>query len=395
MVPRAQGQVPGKSRRKTLILTVYIVLLFSPVLLLHYIDLGIAEVRNVSSCESISHLGLRPALSPCPTRLCSGGARSCWSFTGSCDAKKIINVPSSCPHVGNAVTVVTAFLPVRGDRAQETWTEWVTKTAEIPSDVVAWLPSDDDNLVVSFLEKRKTRRSQYNTCVLLITQMQLPYVYLLPRIKDKLIGKSPYVPDESWNKDSVELTTPAYLPVQFSKVPFLFGTSQIFGGDWFVWIDAGLSRHIDDFGNDPWPSDESITSLPTSSVYVSSWNGYGEATDAWKSWCNNPAESFKKNRNLLAGGVMFATKHSLARFLPVWTSIFEKMSMPGSPWNNEQVVLSLIGCALPDLLGVLDTRSMPVLWRTMQARKAIANISRLPAGDSALSALCAPWIGLP
>lgn len=163
------------------------------------------------------------------------------------------------------------------------------------------------------------------------------------------------------------------------------------GGDWFIWIDAGLSRHVDHFGDEPWPTLESITSLHTSSVYVSSWNGYGEATDAWIEWCKSPAKSFRENRNLLAGTVIFASKQALPKLLPLWSFIFEKLALPTSPWNNEQVVFSLIGCALPNLVGVIDSRSLPVLWKTMQAHKGIANISRVPMDDSFANALCDPW----
>jgi len=170
-------------------------------------------------------------------------------------------------------------------------------------------------------------------------------------------------------------------------------TSELFQSDWLIWVDAGLSRHVDHFGNLPWPNVRALSELQPTSIYVNSWDGYGDAKDAWSVWCKNPRASFQENRNLLSGTVIFSSKEALLRVLPLWTAVFEKMAQLKTPWNNEQVVFSLLGCTYPDLVGVFDKRSVAALWLEMHNNHSV-DVVRVPEEESSQTAMCEPWVTL-
>ena len=303
---------------------------------------------------------VHPALLSCPASACSP-EKSCWTFNGLCDTVNAILVPKAYLAVDEKIDlVVTALVFVRSDRPDDVWLNWVEEYSKIPAHVFAWLPKEKPHFTSTFLKRRAQYSNNFKTYVVEIAATQLPYAYVIPSVISKFSRGLQL--DSTWNRSSPEVTDPAYVPLQFSKIPFLYATSHLLKANSYIWTDIGLARHIPDFGSSEWPNAKTIASMPSESVYVTSWSGYGDAANAWETFCDRLPASFSENRNLLSGTIIVASKPALERFLPVWTRILEHMVNPSVDWNNEQPVFSLIGCFLPDLVNVIDAKKVEAFW---------------------------------
>lgn len=308
---------------------------------------------------------LRPTLVSCPAENCEDANSSCWTFTGSCDTTTAISIPHECVFTDKiASVVVTAFISVRTDRESEVWIEWMKKYAEIPANVFAWLPRERPDIVRLFHERRQKYAENFKTCVVPTAAAQLPYGYAIKSVREKF-ERGMELP-AGWNREAPEVTIPAYVPLQFSKIPFMHATSSLVEANTYIWTDIGLARHVTNFGNLAWPNAASIVNMSHDSLYLTSWSGYGDATEAWNSFCDGLPTSFTENRNLLSGTVILAGRYALEQFLPIWTFVLESMIKHDAPWNNEQPVFSMIGCFHPSLVGVIDAQTTQRLWDTLR-----------------------------
>ena len=307
----------------------------------------------------------RPILVSCPAEKCKGASPSCWTFTGSCDATTAISVPHECVFTDKLTSVVvTAFISVRTDRENKIWIEWMKNYSKIPANVFAWLPRERPDIIRLFRKQRKKYARKFKTCVVPTAASQLPYGYAIKSVREKF-ERGMELP-AGWNRASPEVTIPAYVPLQFSKIPFMHATSTLVEANTYIWTDIGLARHVTNFGNLAWPNAASTVNMSHDSLYLTSWGGYGDATEAWTSFCDGLPASFTENRNLLSGTVILAGRHALEQILPIWTYVLESMIKHDAPWNNEQPVFSMIGCFHPSLIGVIDAHTIQRFWDTLR-----------------------------
>ena len=161
---------------------------------------------------------LHPILMSCAAEVCDDFSSSCWTFNGSCDPSDAILIPEECLLMKKGRSlVVTAFVSVRSDRTNEEWLNWIEKYATIPADVFAWLPKEQAHISETFRVYRKQYAEQFQTCIVKIAASQLPYGYTIPSIQKKF-DRGLNLPS-TWNYLSPEVTNPAYVPLQFSKIP--------------------------------------------------------------------------------------------------------------------------------------------------------------------------------
>jgi Bacterial protein of unknown function (HtrL_YibB) len=135
-----------------------------------------------------------------------------------------------------------------------TWDDylmWFEKTLQLKSPMIIFC---EDNLV-EFVKNRR----EYPTKIITHTVSEIPYYFL----KDKI---QMIISSEKYQKkidvpQRIECKHPMYTVVQYSKFKWLDEAIRLnpFDSKYFFWIDAGASRHFEDFDiNNQFPSQESL-----------------------------------------------------------------------------------------------------------------------------------------
>lgn len=159
-----------------------------------------------------------------------------------------------------------------------------------------------------------------------------------------------------------------------------------------IWIDSGLSRHVDvtkEFQG--WPASSQMSQLRDDKVYISSWAGYPPMQNAVSEFCANPTEEFLMNRNHLGGTVVVASDRALQHLLQPWSSLLERM-VEAAHWNNEQVMWELLACYFPNSISVLDYHR--VLFKELSSGFGDLKITNFNFAQSGVQGLAMYWESL-
>lgn len=133
-----------------------------------------------------------------------------------------------------------------------TWDDylmWFEKTLQLKTPMIIFCEDD----LVEFVKNRR----EYPTKIITHTVSEIPYYFL----KDKI---QMIISSEKYQKkidvpQRIECKHPMYTVVQYSKFKWLDKAIQLnpFDSKYFFWIDAGASRHFEDFDiNNQFPSQE-------------------------------------------------------------------------------------------------------------------------------------------
>jgi len=312
-----------------------------------------AVLLNFSNTAVYPRNHAKPKLCPCTSPYCI-------SFTGDCRHQMRVD----CRHFEYApATVVTAFWHLRPDRPLSQWREWIRQTHMLNASLVSFMPA---SLIKELRELRTGLGLKSKTCLISMGPEQLPYSYLEPRIRsmlaDVLVTKrnrhGRLYP--SWNWESPEWTNSQYVHLQSGKVAVLDAVRQLklIRGGFAIWIDAGLSRHVDVTQElSGWPAVEQISQLSQDKIYIASWAGYPPMHGAVQDFCAEPEAEFLLNRNHLSGTVVVASERALVDVFLPWSFMLEQM-VEAFHWNNEQVMWELLICFFPNIFSVLDSHGV-------------------------------------
>lgn len=139
-------------------------------------------------------------------------------------------------------------------RTWDDYLKWFEKTLQVKSPIIVFC---EDELVDFVKEKRK-----YPTEIITHTVDDIPYYHLKNKIQEIISS------EEYQNKidvpERIECQHPMYTVVQYSKFKWLEKSIELnpFNSQYFFWIDAGASRHFEQFDcNNEFPSANALSAL--------------------------------------------------------------------------------------------------------------------------------------
>ena len=244
-----------------------------------------------------------------------------------------------------SVTLVTSLYDI--DRSKldgRTWDEyleWFAKTLKLKSPMVVFV----DEILTEFVREN---RKGLPTEIIEEPIEKIPYYHLKDRMDEVIVS------DEYQQKISdpsrIECKSSLYNIIQYSKFGWLERVSDqnYFNSEYFLWVDAGLSRFFYDINlNNPYPGESAQQSLMDIKdsiliqVFMSYYPDLANAEELSK-------EYLKDNRSYIMGGMFGAGKESIKKFRPIVDNILEEM-LSDNLINNEQIALGYLYKKYPDL----------------------------------------------
>lgn len=244
-----------------------------------------------------------------------------------------------------SVTLVTSLYDInRSNLDGRTWDEyleWFTKTLQLKSPMVVFVDQD----LVEFV---KEHRKNLPTKIVGESIDQIPYYHLKGKM-DAVIESEEYQSKIS-DPNRIECRSSLYNIIQYSKFVWLekAADENYFNSEYFLWVDAGLSRFFYDINlNNPYPGEnakQSLLDIKDSiliQVFLSYYPDLANANELSK-------EYLQDNRSYIMGGMFGAGKESIKKFRPIVDDILDQM-LSDNIINNEQIALGYLYKKHPDL----------------------------------------------
>lgn len=244
-----------------------------------------------------------------------------------------------------SVTLVTSLYNINREnldgRKWEEYLEWFAKTLKLKSPMVVFVESD----LVDFV---KMNRGNLPTKIIEESIIKIPY-YNLKYKMDKVIESDEY---KNKIKDSsrIECNSSLYNIIQYSKFKWVEKASDenYFNSEYYLWVDAGLSRFFYDIdltqeypGNSAKESLLGIKDNILIQIFVSYYPDLVNAEVLTEDYLLD-------NRSYIMGGMFGASGESIKKLCPLIDDIIEQM-LSNNIVNNEQIALGYLYKKYPDL----------------------------------------------
>lgn len=244
-----------------------------------------------------------------------------------------------------SVTLVTSLYNInRSDldgRKWEDYLSWFSKTLKLKSPMLIFVESD----MVDFVNKH---RGKLPTKIVEQSLTDIPYYFLKDRM-DKVISSEEYQ-NKIIDSGRIECKSSLYNIIQYSKFKWLENAANenYFNSDYFLWVDAGLSRFFYDINlNDSYPGEsasESLNDIKDSILIQVFLSYYPDLVNTDR--LND--DYLKDNRSYIMGGMFGAGKEGIEKLCPIIDDILEKM-LSDNLINNEQIALGYLYKKYPEL----------------------------------------------
>ena len=236
------------------------------------------------------------------------------------------------------VTIVTSLYNINRSeidgRKWEEYLEWFSVTLKVKCPMVIFVEDD----MVDFVE---THRKGLPTKIISMPLEKIPYYHLKGRM-DEVIESSKYQ-DKISDEKRIECKSSLYNIIQYSKFKWIEEASDknYFDSEYFVWMDAGLSRFFYDIDLEKsYPGHEAKQSLLQirENILIQVFTSYyPDLVNAEKL----DESYFLDNRSFVGGGIFGASQSSIKKLCPLIEEVLEKM-LSNNTINNEQIALGYL-----------------------------------------------------
>lgn len=243
-------------------------------------------------------------------------------------------------------TIVTGLFDINrielDGRSWNSYLNWFEKTLSINAPMVVFVEEKTYDFV-------KSKRSDHNTKIIVQNIKDLN-MYMYKDRMDTIISSDSY---KRTIKDSnrIECKNSLYAIIQFSKFYWMAHASKenYFNSDYFIWMDAGLSRFFDDLNTSNRYPSESMESQLIS---------FGDKAFIQTFCCTYPdlfnASSLNESylldsRSYVMGGLFGGNKTIIPILQNKITEVFEQLMLNKGIVNNEQIVLGYLFKKSPEL----------------------------------------------
>lgn len=237
-----------------------------------------------------------------------------------------------------SVTLVTSLYNINREnldgRKWEEYLEWFEKTLRLKSPMVVYVESD----LVDFVKKN---RGNLPTKIIEESITEIPYY----RLKDKMdeVIRSEEYQNKIKDNSRIECNSSLYNIIQYSKFKWVEKASDenYFNTDYYLWVDAGLSRFFYDIDlNQEYPGNsakESLEQIKDNILIQVFLSYYPDLVNAKVL----SEEYLLDNRSYIMGGMFGSSKNSIKKLCPLVDDILEKM-LSDNIVNNEQIALGYL-----------------------------------------------------
>lgn len=253
-----------------------------------------------------------------------------------------------------SLTLVTALYDINrkdlGDgRSLPEYLSWFAETLKVKSPMVIFV----DNSLKDFVEHH---RKNLPTKIIVQSLNEIPYYHLNSEIQKILDNEN--FKEKISIPSRIECKMSLYNVIIFSK--FLWVKRVIeenpFGSEYFMWMDAGLSRFFEPHGvkvNQPYPSESAIESLLDSkdSVLIqASMSFYPDLVNA-KDYSD---EYFWNARSWVMAGLWGGGSEVLSKFCDMVDNVLKEKLIKQGIINNEQIVMAYVYKNNSDMFTVFE-----------------------------------------
>ena len=234
-------------------------------------------------------------------------------------------------------TIVTALYDIDrhkfDGRKFEDYLTWFSKTLSINCSMVVFIPKSLEQLV-------RSSRKGLETHIVVQELEETPYFY----IKDKmqLVIDSDDFREKMGDTNRIECKSPLYNCIQYSKFKWMKKASEICRGDYFIWMDAGLSRFFDNLDtSNQYPGPQALELLEQNKdkillqLFSNSYPDlfFSEKLDESYFW---------DNRSFVMGGLFGGSAEAISLIDGLTENVLEKMMLDNNIANNEQIALGYL-----------------------------------------------------
>jgi hypothetical protein len=235
-----------------------------------------------------------------------------------------------------SITFVTALYDIKrnvdGDgRSFEEYLSWFKETLKIKSPMVVYVDRSLENFV-------KENRKNLPTKIIVQDLEEVPYYFLNDKIQEILNDKN--YQDKIGCPQRVECKMSLYNVIIYSKFKWIKESicNNYFKTDYFMWIDAGLSRFFQQHDinpNEKYPSENAIETLlenKDSVLIQTSMSYYPDLVDAKQ--CTE--SYFWDARTWIMAGLWGGGVKILNKFCDMIDNILQEKMIKNGVINNEQ-----------------------------------------------------------
>jgi hypothetical protein len=242
-------------------------------------------------------------------------------------------------------TIVTGLFDINRNtmdgREWKNYLNWFEKTLSLNCPMVIFIEENNINFV-------KNARKNFPTKIISQNIHDLPY-YQYKEKMDKIILSEDYKNKIKDNK-RIECNFSLYSIIQYSKFEWMKVTSELnpFESDYFIWMDAGLSRFFDDLDTKKeYPSKhfkqkiKNLNNKVLIQIFMSYYPDLFEAkmlTDDY----------LLDNRSYVMGGMFASNQIGIRNINLKMKELFEEM-LQNNIVNNEQIALGFLFKKYPDM----------------------------------------------
>ncbi len=245
-------------------------------------------------------------------------------------------------------TLVTSLYDINRStldgRTWDEYLEWFAKTLQLKSPMVVFV----DRNLVDFV---KDNRKDLPTKIIEQKLEEIPYYHLKDKM-DSIIESKEYK-SKITDPNRIECKSSLYNIIQYSKFKWMETAidENYFDTEYFIWVDAGLSRFFYDLNtNKPYPGNNALESLLEIKDKVLIQVQLSYYPDL--SYAETLTESYlTDNRSYIMGGMFGAGKDGIKNLCPIIDQILDKM-ISNNFINNEQIALGYLFKTQPDLFEV-------------------------------------------
>lgn len=247
------------------------------------------------------------------------------------------------------VTIVTSLYDINREsldgRDWNTYIDWFKKTLSIKCPMVIFVDEKTEKIVRDY-------RKEVDEKTLVITSQlsQSPYYSFKERM-DTIIDSSEYKNNVK-DPNRIECKSSLYNIVQYSKFYWLETASALnpFDTDFFLWLDAGISRFFDPVGLSIDSRYPQLTSLDREvikdrmflQIYMSAYPELANSEMLDESYLSD-------NRSYVTGGIIMGSGESISKVKSGIDDILENLMINKGIINNEQIALGYLIKKNPEL----------------------------------------------
>jgi len=236
------------------------------------------------------------------------------------------------------ITIVTSLYDInRKDmdgRSYGEYLDWFSKTLKIKCNMVIFVDGKDVDFV-------KSQRKDFNTKIIEKSLCEMP-IFAYKQQMDNILSSDVF---KNTIKDSnrIECKHSMYNIVQYSKFDWMeeAATKNFFNSEYFIWMDAGLSRFFYDMNlNNHYPSDSKKNELLNHKdkillqIFKNSYPDLFFAKDLNFNY-------LKDNRSYVMGGMFGGGVNAIKKINVMVKKILHDM-INEQFMNNEQIVLGYL-----------------------------------------------------